>query len=118
MVPEVILAWSAAIIAVGGAFGILWKIITPVVVTYKRITSSVDLFMKDWFGEPGDSIHPPVPGMLERMRAVEGELKHNGGSSIKDAVKRIENKLVEIDARLEEGVKRFENLEEELDSKE
>jgi hypothetical protein len=117
MVPEVILAWSAAIIAVGGALGILWRIVTPVVVTYRRITSSVDLFMKDWFGEPGDEFHPKKAGMLERISSVEAELKHNGGSSIKDAVKRIETKLVEIDARLDEGARKFEYIEEELESK-
>lgn len=117
MVPSVILAWSAAIVSVGGALGILWKIFRPIFVTYRRITASVDLFMKDWFGEPGDELHPKKAGMLERMSSVEAELKHNGGSSIKDAVKRIENKLVEIDARLDEGARKFEHLEEELESK-
>jgi hypothetical protein len=52
--------------------------------------------------------------MLERMNSVEAELKHNGGSSIKDAVKRIEAKLVEIDGRLEEGNKRFEDIEKKV----
>jgi hypothetical protein len=41
-------------------------------------------------------------------------LKHNGGSSIKDAVRRIENKLSKIDERLEDGNIRFENIEERI----
>jgi hypothetical protein len=48
---------------------------------------------------------------MERLNNIDGELKHNGGSTMKDAIKRIENKLKAIDARLDEGNQRFENLE-------
>jgi len=48
---------------------------------------------------------------MERLQKIEIELKHNGGSSIKDAVKRIEQKLHVIDERLDEGNKRFDNIE-------
>lgn len=112
---NLVLTWAASIIAVGGAVSVLWKVINPLFKTFKRLTASLELFMKDWFGEAGDVLHPPVPGMLERMRSVEAELKHNGGSSIKDAVRRIENKLEEIDARLEDGNKRFDAIEKRID---
>jgi len=115
MAQEVILSWAAAIIAVGGALGVLWKIFNPLVVKTKKLMEALDLFTKDWFGDEGDALHPRRPGMLERMRSVEAELKHNGGSSIKDAVKRIENKLTEIDARLDAGALRFDELEKRIE---
>lgn len=115
MAQEVILSWAAAIIAVGGALGVLWKLFYPLVTKTKKLMEALDLFTKDWFGDEGDALHPRKPGMLERMRSVEAELKHNGGSSIKDAVKRIENKLTEIDARLDEGALRFESIEKRID---
>ena len=115
MAQETILSWAAAIIAVGGAVGVLWKLISPLAKKTKKLMEALDLFTKDWFGDDGDALHPRKPGMLERMRSVEGELKHNGGSSIKDAVKRIENKLTEIDARLDAGALRFDELEKRID---
>lgn len=114
MAQEVILSWAAAIIAVGGAVGVLWKLISPLAKKTKKLMDALSLFTEDWFGSEGDTLHPRKPGMLERMNSVEAELKHNGGSSIKDAVKRIEAKLVEIDGRLEEGNKRFEDIEKKV----
>jgi hypothetical protein len=114
MAQDVILSWAAAIIAVGGAAGVLWKLISPLAKKTKKLMDALSLFTEDWFGNEGDSLHLRKPGMLERMNSVEAELKHNGGSSIKDAVKRIEAKLVEIDGRLEEGNRRFEDIEKKV----
>lgn len=115
MAQEVILSWAAAIIAVGGAAGVLWKLFYPIVTKTKKLLDALSLFTEDWFGSDGDALHPRKPGMLERMRSVEAELKHNGGSSIKDAVRRIENKLTEIDARLDAGALRFDELEKRIE---
>ncbi|CAB4123685.1 hypothetical protein UFOVP45_7 [uncultured Caudovirales phage] len=70
-----------------------------------------DTFMRDWAGEPARKGRSRVPGVMERLNKLDGELSHNGGSSIKDAVKRIEQKLIEIDVRLDEGAQRFEDIE-------
>jgi hypothetical protein len=115
MAQDVILSWAAAIIAVGGAVGVLWKIISPVVAKTKHLMESLDRFTRDWFGEPGDEVHPKRPGMLERMAVVEKELQHNGGSSIKDAVRRIEKKLASIDERLDEGALKFREIEKRIE---
>jgi archaellum component FlaC len=48
---------------------------------------------------------------MERLNRIDGELKRNGGTSMKDAVVRIEKKLEQIDSRLEDGNKRFEKIE-------
>lgn len=73
-----------------------------------------DQFLRDWAGEGDRPGHPSTPGVMERLQKIEAELRHNGGSSIKDAVRRIENKLTKIDERLEDGNARFENIEERI----
>lgn len=73
-----------------------------------------DQFLRDWQGESKRPGHPAVPGVLERLQKIEAELKHNGGSSVKDAVIRIEQKLEAIDARLDDGNKRFDYIEEKI----
>lgn len=110
-IQETIMLWAGAIVALGGAVGVIWKLVSPVARKTRALMEALDLFTKDWFGDEGDAVHPRRPGMLERMKVVEAELKHNGGSSIKDAVKRIEDKLNKVDKRLDEGNRRFEEIE-------
>jgi hypothetical protein len=115
-IEQTIMAWAGAIIAVGGAIGVVYKLTSPIVKKTRRLIEALDLFTKDWFGDEGDDLHPRKPGMLERMSKVELELKHNGGSSIKDAVRRIEKKLTEIDTRLDEGALRFQQIEQKVEN--
>jgi hypothetical protein len=120
-----ILMWATAIIAIGGALGVLWKLITPVARKTRSLLNSLDRFTTDWFGEDAAPGRDRVPGVMERLNNIDGELKHNGGSTMKDAVKRIENTQKQIiqtqdkiTARLDEGNNRFESLEQRLDDKE
>lgn len=109
-----ILYWSALVISVGGALTLLWKLVKPLC---DRIHSAMDTwehFMRDWAGEPAAPGRSAVPGVMERLNRIDGELKRNGGSSMKDALNRVEKKLDQIDVRLEEGNKRFEKIEEQL----
>jgi hypothetical protein len=106
-----IMAWAGVVITVGGAIGILFKLVSPVVKKTRALLNALELFTKDWFGDEGDSVHPRRPGVLERLIAVEKELQHNGGSSMKDAMRRIENKVNKIDDRLKEGDERMTAIE-------
>lgn len=103
----------------------LWKLITPVVRKSRSLLNSLDRFTTDWFGEEAAPGRDRVPGVMERLNNIDGELKHNGGSTMKDAVKRIENTQKQIiqtqdkiTARLDEGNNRFESLEQRLGDKE
>lgn len=109
-----ILGISSLIVAITGALLGLRSIILPVWKRIKAALDKLDSFMKDWEGEPARKGRSRVPGVMERLNKLDGELSHNGGSSIKDAVKRIENKLVEIDARLDDGAERFNKIEKGL----
>jgi hypothetical protein len=77
---------------------------------YRKIFKNLTSFVRDWHGtaeEPGRS---RVPGVMERLNDIDGQLKNNGGSSVKDAVDRIEIRVNEIDERLAEGDKKFDDL--------
>ena len=99
------------IIAIGGAVGVVWKLLKPIVKKTRKLLEALDRFTRDWFGEPASRGHNAVPGVLERLQRLENELSHNGGSSMKDSLKRVEEKINQIDGRLEEGNKRFEDIE-------
>lgn len=74
-----------------------------------------DMFMRDWAGEPAAPGRDAVPGVMARLNNIDGELKHNGGSTMKDAMKRVEKKLDAIDIRLSEGNARFDAIESEIE---
>ena len=112
-----LIMWSTAVITVGGAFAVLWKVLSPLVKKTKHLLESLSRFTVDWFGEEASPGRDRVPGVMERLNNIDGELKHNGGSTMKDAIKRIEKKLSEIDSRLEDGNRRFESIEEKLDDR-
>jgi hypothetical protein len=110
-IEQIIMAWAGVVITVGGAIGVLVKLASPIVKKTRALLNALELFTKDWFGDEGDSVHPRKPGVLERLAAVEKELQHNGGTSMKDAMKRIETKVNKIDDRLKEGDERMSSIE-------
>ena len=111
MTLEQIQMWAAFIVVLAAAIGVLWKLFSPLVKKTKHLLDSLSRFTVDWFGEEAAPGRDAVPGVMERLNNIDGELKHNGGSTMKDAIKRIENKLKVIDSRLDEGNQRFDNLE-------
>lgn len=111
---QVVLYWAAGVITVGTALGMLWRLLKPLCDRLHVVMDNWDTFMRDWAGEPAAPGRSAVPGVMERLNRIDGELKRNGGSSMKDAVNRIEKKLAQIDARLEDGNKRFEEIEERV----
>ena len=115
MLAQDLLLWSGVIIAVGGALGVMWKLLKPIFTKTQHLLDSLSRFTVDWFGEEESPGRDKVPGVMERLNNIDGELKHNGGSTMKDAIKRIENKLKKIDERLDEGNTRFESIEKRLD---
>jgi len=81
---------------------------------FTRWTNTWDLFMEDWKGAEERPGRDAVPGVMERLNRIDGELQHNSGSSMKDAMKRIENKLDCIETRLIDGDEKFQHLESEI----
>lgn len=92
----------------------LYKIFAPLFKKTKHLLDSLSRFTTDWFGEDEAPGRDKVPGVMERLNNIDGELKHNGGSTMKDAIRRVEKKLNEIDSRLLDGDKRMSSIEEKL----
>lgn len=111
----------AAVGTVLGAVLLFAKIIYP---TWKRISKWMNTwedFMDDWFGTEPRAGRSRTKGVMERLNEIDGELKNNGGSSIKDAVDRIDTQVTEIYSdskeikrRLEDGDKKFAQIERRL----
>lgn len=95
LVGGVLTALTALVVLVGKSFR-----------TVRGLARGTREFLEDWNGQEARPGHPGVPGVPERLadlqsglQAVEAEqvtvrreLKTNGGTSIKDAITRIEQK--------------------------
>lgn len=112
---------AAALGTVLASWLLIGKIIVPAA---KRVSSwfnSWEKFMVDWAGEEARPGRDAIPGVMERLNDIDGELKNNGGSSIKDAVDRIDTQVneilsdsKEIKRRLEDGDRKFDQIEKRL----
>ena len=85
--------------------------IRPTVRAIKQINHQLDLFMRDWHGTPEEPGRDAVPGVMERLNRLDGELSRNGGKSVKDVVNRIEKRLVEGDKKFDDLYSRVTTLE-------
>ncbi|MES9587830.1 MULTISPECIES: hypothetical protein [unclassified Streptomyces] len=86
--------WSVAAAAIAAGLGLLWRITRGV----RRIVSRVDEFIDDWQGTPARSGVPSRPGVMERLDRIEHELHPNSGSSLRDAVDRVDARTQQIAA--------------------
>jgi hypothetical protein len=71
-----------------------------------KLTKRFIHFLDDYFGEEERPGFPGRPGMQERLRMLEFELqtisyemKPNSGTSMKDAVNRIEKRLEQLEQK-------------------
>lgn len=61
-------------------------VVLPIVRAWVKVERVIDA----WNGEPARDGLPARPGIVDRVIAIEAQVKNNGGSSMKDAVDRIE----------------------------
>ena len=116
-VPMLIVAISSSIAIVLSAWFAITRLISPAVKRIKEIGKDLDNFIEDWHGTPARDGRSSVPGVMDRLNKIDGQLTHNGGSSIKDTVDRIESGIIKINTRLEEGDKKFDDIEDRLEDK-
>ena len=93
------------------------RVISPVVKRIKEIGQNLDNFIEDWHGTAARDGRRAVPGVMQRLNNIDGQLTNNGGSSIKDSVDRIESGIIKINTRLQEGDKKFDEIEDRLEDK-
>lgn len=88
MIENILIAGATA-----SAIASVYFVIAPSVKRIRSMMEWLERFRRDWEGEPGGPGRDPVPGVMERLNRLDGELSNNGGTSIKDAIDRIEKVL-------------------------
>ena len=89
--------------AILGLIVLVGRVVYPPLKTIKIFFDWLDKFRRDWEGEESEPGRDRVPGVMERLNRLDGELSNNGGTSLKDAVCRIESTLSVIEEKM--GIK-------------
>lgn len=75
---------------VTGALIGLGVLLRPVYNRLKEFMDWMDRFKRDWEGTPEEPGRDAIPGIMERMNRMDGELSRNGGfTTVKDRVDRL-----------------------------
>lgn len=108
----------ATIGIVAGALISLGVLVSPLYKKIKRWAQWMERFMRDWEGEEESSGRDRVPGVMERLNKLDGELSNNGGSTTKDKVDKLySNQGLLMEAFVEMG-ERLISIENCLTNKE
>ena len=75
---------------VAGALISLGVLLSPLYKRIKKFMQWMERFMRDWEGEEVSPGRDAVPGVMERLNRMDGELSQNGGYiTVKDRVNRL-----------------------------
>ena len=90
---------------VAGALISLGVLLSPFYKKLKRWGQWMERFMRDWEGEEASPGRDAVPGVMQRLNNMDGELSQNGGfTTVKDRVDRLyENQAILMEAFVEMG---------------
>lgn len=80
---ETVFWLSAGILSVAG---VVRYVVIPVWSEIRDLLTWWRKFMRDWDGEPEEAGRARVPGVMERLNGIDGQLHRNGGESLKDKV--------------------------------
>lgn len=97
MTLEVIAGWVILTASILTALGVIFR---PPYKKVKEFFQWFEHFRRDWTGEEEAPGRDRVPGVMERLNKLDGELSQNGGKSTKDVV----NKMLYKQEKLEEKV--------------
>ena len=90
------LTWLAGLIsAVAVIVGAVWALLRPL----KRQADRIEMFWSDWNGTDARPGHSAVPGVMDRLASIDGELQRNGGNSLKDQVAATVHKVDQLAAQ-------------------
>ena len=75
---------------VAGALISIGVLLSPLYKKTKRFMQWMERFMRDWEGEEASPGRDAVPGVMQRLNNMDGELSQNGGyTTVKDRVDRL-----------------------------
>lgn len=108
---ELTLSISGSIVAISAAGFAVAKLLRPFFKKVSHLMATTDHFLRDWAGEPAEPGRDKVPGVMERLNKIDGELSRNGGKSVKDTINRVEKDVSQLRAILTEFAVRLEVVE-------
>lgn len=98
---EDLVALAIGITAILGAIAIIHRmIIGPMVREVREFMAWLRKFQRDWDGEAEEPGRDRIPGVMERLNRMDGELQRNHGSSLKDKVYETWQSIEQIDVRV------------------
>jgi hypothetical protein len=77
------------VVAIGTIGTGVWRLVRGI---WRLVRGVID-FLDDWVGEVARPGVPPRAGVMERLGKIEHEVVANNGTSLKDAVHRIEDRM-------------------------
>lgn len=96
---DALVLWCGAAVVISGGLALVWRATR----SFRRIGGKVEDFVDDWQGtgaRPGVPARPGVMSRLgaieERLARVEHELHPNSGSSLRDAVDRVDERTRQL----------------------
>ena len=93
------LAWLAGLIAmVTTIVAAVWAMLRPL----KRQADRIESFWEDWNGAPARPGRSAVPGVMDRLASIDGELQRNGGNSLKARVIGNSRKIAHLASQIDQ----------------
>ena len=107
-------AIAGAIILTASVFTALGVIFRPGYKRVKELGDWFDHFKRDWMGEEEAPGRDRVPGVMERLNKLDGELSQNGGKSTKDVVNKMLYKQEKVEEKVDIMLEAFVEMGERL----
>lgn len=107
-------AIAGALILTASALTALGVIFRPAYKRIKELSEWFDHFKRDWMGEEEAPGRDRVPGVMERLNKLDGELSQNGGKSTKDVVNQMLDKQENLDHKVDVMLDAFVEMGERL----
>lgn len=96
---DTLVIWSVAAVALAAGGALLWRWARGL----RRVAQRVEDFVDDWQGARGRPGVPARAGVMERLDVIERgleevrrEVRPNGGSSMRDAINRVDERTRQL----------------------
>lgn len=111
MTLEAIAGVIILVASVATALGVIFR---PGYKKVKEFGEWFDQFKRDWSGEEQAPGRDRVPGVMERLNKLDGELSQNSGKSTKDVVNKLLYKQEKVEEKVDIMLEAFVEMGERL----
>lgn len=114
MTTNTVITIFASIGVISGALIGIRQLLHPYKERFDGFVEWFEGFKRDWSGEEEAPGRDRIPGVMERLQNLDGQLSNNGGSTVKDKVDELySNQTLLLEAFVEMG-ERLQSIEQRL----